>query len=222
MKSHSSVSEQIEDVRSSYDRVADEYVTRIYDELKDKPFDRALLDRFAASVKGLGKACDIGCGPGQIARYLHDLGVEVCGVDLSPEMIKRARELSPGIDFAQGNMLKLDIEDETWGGIAAFYSIINIPRANAIAALRELKRTLKPDGLLLLAFHIGDETKHLDEWWGHNVSIDFTFFRTDEMIGYLIDAGFEIEQTVERDHYPDIEYESRRAYIFARRPVSNN
>ena len=214
--------EQIENVKSSYDQVADEYVTRIYDELKDKPFDRALLDQFAAKVNGLGKVCDMGCGPGQIARYLHERGVDVCGIDLSPEMIKRARELDPGIDFMQGNMLKLDTEDDAWAGIAAFYSIINIPRANVIDALRELKRALRPDGLLLLAFHIGDETKHQDEWWGHNVSIDFSFFRTEEMTGYLNEAGFDIEQTVERDHYPDIEYESRRAYIFARRPVSNN
>lgn len=38
------------DVQASYDRVADEYVRRIYDELQHKPLDRNLLDRFAATV----------------------------------------------------------------------------------------------------------------------------------------------------------------------------
>jgi hypothetical protein len=50
--------------KTSYDRVADEYVRRIFDELQHKPLDRLLLDRFAASVRGMGPVCDMGCGPG--------------------------------------------------------------------------------------------------------------------------------------------------------------
>ena len=71
------------DTQTSYDRVADEYVRRIFDELRHKPLDRQLLDRFAASVRDVGPACDLGCGPGHVARYLHEHGVQVCGVDLS-------------------------------------------------------------------------------------------------------------------------------------------
>jgi hypothetical protein len=73
---------------------------------------------------------------------------------------------------------------------------------------------------LLLAFHIGDETIYLDEWWDQPVSVDFFFFRPDEMAGYLRAAGFEVEEIVEREPYPDVEHQSRRAYIFARRPNS--
>ena len=84
------------DCQNSYDCVADEYVRRIFDELRHKPLDRQLLDRFAARVRHAGVACDMGCGPGQVARYLHERGVEVCGVDLSPAMVERARQLTPG------------------------------------------------------------------------------------------------------------------------------
>jgi len=59
------------DVETSYNRVSDEYVQRIYDELQHKALDRQLLDRFAASVRRVGLACDMGCGPGHVARYLH-------------------------------------------------------------------------------------------------------------------------------------------------------
>jgi 2-polyprenyl-3-methyl-5-hydroxy-6-metoxy-1,4-benzoquinol methylase len=64
----------------SYDRLADEYVRRIYDELQHKPLDRQLLDEFAARVKGNGSVCDLGCGPGHVARYLREHGVQVCGL----------------------------------------------------------------------------------------------------------------------------------------------
>jgi ubiquinone/menaquinone biosynthesis C-methylase UbiE len=203
--------------QASYDRVADEYVKRLFDELQHKQLDRQLLDRFAASVRDVGPACDMGCGPGQVARYLHERGVQVCGVDLSPTMIQRARSLTPAVEFVQGDMLALQTPDGAWAGIAAFYSLIHIPRADIPRALGELRRVLRSGGLLLLAFHIGDEPIHLDEWWGHQVCLDFFFFRPDEMAGHLRAAGFEIEEIIEREPYPDVEHPSRRAYIFARR-----
>jgi SAM-dependent methyltransferase len=206
------------DVQSSYDRVAEEYARRIFGELEHKPFDRQLLDRFAARVQRLGPACDLGCGPGHVARYLHERGVRVVGLDLSPAMVELARRLNPGIEFRQGNMLSLDIEEGAWGGIAAFYSIIHILRADVPVALAEMKRVLRPGGLLLLSFHVGDETVHLDEWWGHPVSVNFQFFRTEEMADSLRAAGFEIEEIVEREPYPQIEHQSRRASILAKRP----
>src|SRR3954454_23213708 len=100
-----------DDVEGSYDRVAEEYALRISGELAHKPLDRQLLDRFAAEVEGLGPVCDLGCGPGHVARYLHDHGVQVTGLDLSEAMVEQARRLNPDIAFRQGNMLALDVED---------------------------------------------------------------------------------------------------------------
>jgi ubiquinone/menaquinone biosynthesis C-methylase UbiE len=208
-----------QDCQTSYDQVADEYTRRIFDELQHKPLDRQLLDRFAASVRDVGLACDMGCGPGHVARYLREQGARVCGVDLSSAMVEQARRLTPGVEFRQGDMLALDSPDGAWAGIAAFYSLIHIPREDVPRALAELRRVLQPGGLLLLAFHIGDETIHLDEWWGQKVCVDFFFFRPDEMARYLSAAGFEIEEIIEREPYPDVEHPSRRAYIFARRPT---
>ena len=211
---------QAQDCQTSYDLVADEYVRRIFDELQHKPLDRQLLDRFAASVRGVGPVCDVGCGPGHVARYLHEHGVHVCGVDLSPALVERARRLTPGVEFRQDDMMALDAPDGAWAGIVAFYSIIHIPRGDMARALRELRRVLRPGGMLLLAFHIGDDTIHLDEWWGQRVSVDFFFFRSDEVAGYLRAAGFEIEEIIEREPYPEVEHQSRRAYIFAGKPKS--
>ena len=200
---------------ASYDELAAEYTRRIANELDHKPFDRDLLDRFAAMFDPHDIVCDVGCGPAHVARYLSRRGVKVMGIDLSPEMVAQARALNPPLEIRQGNMMGLDVPDESWAGVVAFYSIIHIPRANVVRALRELGRCLRPGGRLLMSFHIGDEVQHLDELWEHPVCMDFVFFRTDEMLGYLAEAGFDIEETAERDPYPDVEYQSRRAYILA-------
>lgn len=210
--------EKREQYRLSYDAVAQEYARRIFDELQHKPFDRAQLDRFADAI-GDGLACDLGCGPGQIARYLHDRGVKVCGVDLSPEMTANARQLSPEIEFRQGDMLGLDAPNDAYTGIAAFYSIIHVAREDLVRAFCEMKRVLKPGGLLLVAFHLGEETIHLDAWWEKPVCVDFFLFRAEEVTQCLCAAGFEIEEVLEREPYPEVEHQSRRAYIFARKPI---
>ncbi len=178
-----------------------------------------MLDWLAEKVGDLGIICDMGCGPGQIAQYLHSQGVRVCGIDLSPAMVQQAQGLNPNIPFQQGDMLNLaEVADNSFGGIASFYSIIHIPRQQVVEALQELMRVLCPQGVLLLAFHIGQEIVHRDEWWGKEVSLDFIFFEKEEMKGHLIAAGFELQEVIEREPYPDFEYPSRRAYIFARKP----
>ncbi|MDT4954983.1 MAG: hypothetical protein QOJ02_3121 [Acidobacteriota bacterium] len=198
--------------------MAEEYAGQFCDEMDKKPFDRKMLDWLAEKVDAAGVICDLGCGPGQIAGYLHSRGVEVCGIDLSPEMVRLARGLHPDILFQQGDMLSLaSVPDDSYRAIAAFYSIIHIPRPSVIDALREIKRVLHTAGTLLLTFHIGQQTVHRDEFLGKEVSLDFHFFETEEMKSFLISAGFELEEVIERDPYPEVEYPSRRAYIFARK-----
>jgi SAM-dependent methyltransferase len=205
------------DIQATYDQVAEAYADYYFHEFDHKPLDRELLDRFAAQVAGRGLACDLGCGPGEVAHYLHGRGVEMTGVDLSPRMVTVARRLNPGVEFNEGNMLALDVASGAWAGIAAFYSIIHIPRDKVGQALQEMKRVLQPDGRLLLAFHVGHDLVHLNEWWGQPVSADFFYFEKDEMEAYLRAAGFVIDETVERPPYADVERQSHRAYVFARK-----
>ena len=205
-------------IRQDYDRLAPEYAKRIYDELQHKPLDRKLLDRFAAKMKGRGEVCDMGCGPGHVARYLRDAGATIFGLDLSAGMLEQARRLNPDIVFREGNMMALDLPDESLAGIAAFYSIVNIPNELLPVIFREMKRVLQPGGQLFLAFHMGDGTTHEQELWGHPITMDFFFFQPPEIQRHLEAAGFAIEEIIEREPYPpDVEYQSRRAYMFARK-----
>jgi SAM-dependent methyltransferase len=164
---------------------------------------------------------DMGCGPGHVARYLRDVGATVFGVDLAPRMVEQARQLNADICFREGNMMALDIPDRTLAGIAAFYAIVNIPKDSLPLVFRGLHRVLQPDGLLLLAFHTGDEALHQEQLWGRPISMDFFLFPPQEISRSLKAAGFAIEELIEREAYaPEVEYQSRRAYFFARKPGS--
>jgi SAM-dependent methyltransferase len=204
-------------VSSSYDALADEYVAHIYHELEHKPLDREWLARFAATVGTPGPICDLGCGPGHVARYLHEQGAQVLGVDLSPRMVELARQLNGGIEFHVGNMETLSVADESWSGIAAFYSIIHIPPTHIVDVQREFWRVLRPAGEVLLAFHVGDEVRHVDTLWEQLVDLDFIFYQRAWIEEQLRTADFEIVESIERDPYEGFEVATRRAYVRARK-----
>ena len=117
--------------------------------------------------------------------------------------------------------MALNLRDETLAAIAAFYSIVNIPREFLSLVFREMARVLQPGGQLFLAFHMGDGTTNEEELWGHPITMDFFFFQPLEIQSHLEAAGFAVEEIIERPPYsPEVEYQSRRAYIFARKPAT--
>lgn len=207
-----------ERVHAAYNAVANAYADRFFDELKHKAFDRKMLDWLVQRVATSGQICDLGCGPGQVARYLHSQGADACGIDLSPEMVKIARALNFGVSFDQGDMLDLQrVPNASFAGIAAFYAIVNLSEEELPVALAEMRRVLIPGGWLLLSFHVGNETRHLEEFLERKVALDFTFFRPVDVRARLSEAGFAITELMVRDPYPGVEYPSERAYIFAQR-----
>jgi SAM-dependent methyltransferase len=204
-------------LRDSYDRLAAAYADNLFDELSHKPLDRALLDAFAEEVRGKGPVVDVGCGPGQIARYLHERGVSISGLDLSPEMVAVARRLTPAVSFREGSMLDLPDPDGSWAGCTAFYAIVHFDEGELKRALREIGRVVRRRGLLLLAFHEGREIVHRDDLFGVAVDLDFVFWETATVERALREAAFVIEAKLERSPYEGREHPSRRVYLFARR-----
>lgn len=198
----------------SYNRVAESYAEQFFHELDRKPVDRDILDRYAKALQGRGKVCDLGCGVGHIARYLHTLGIEMVGLDIFPHMIEIARRLNPEILFQRGDILRLELPDSSLAGIVAFYSLIHIARPVIPLVLRELRRTLIPDGRLLIAVHGGDGDLHVEEFLGQRVSISATLFQPSEMKEYLEETGFNINGMHTRKSY-EFELQTQRLYFSA-------
>jgi ubiquinone/menaquinone biosynthesis C-methylase UbiE len=174
--------------RDSYDTLAAECAVRFRAELDGKPMERAFLGAFVEVVKG--QVADVGCGTGRVTAYLHSLGVDVFGVDLSPGMLAMARSEYPHLRFDEGTMVDLDIKDGSLGGLMAWYSIIHIPRELVPAVLAEFYRVLEPGGHLLLAFQVGEDVLHLEEAWGQEFSLDFHRWTPERLGELLSQAGF--------------------------------
>jgi ubiquinone/menaquinone biosynthesis C-methylase UbiE len=211
----------VADVEAAYDAVAEAYSAAFEGELAGKPLDRALLRAFAELV-GAGTICDVGCGPGHITRFLSEQCSDVMGLDLSSAMVAIAREKAPGLTFEVGTMLSLPVADAAWAGVVSLYSIIHLTPAERAAAWREFARVIRPNGWLLLAFHVDSadfptgSVNHLRSWFGQAVQLDGYFLDSDELAAEVSAAGFTVKARLERQPSAD-EYPSRRAYFLAQR-----
>ncbi|WP_394841004.1 class I SAM-dependent methyltransferase [Pendulispora brunnea] len=208
------------DIEESYSHIAGAYAEHFFDELRHKPFDRALLDVFADQVRGTGPVLDVGCGPGQSARALRERGIDVTGVDLAPEMIAEAKRRLPNIPFRVGSMLALEDANASYAGLVALYAIVHFHREELTQACREFFRVLRPSGLALASFHLGTEVVHRNELFGKPVNLDFVCFERAIVEGAFVAAGFRIEAYLERAPHTEIEHPTQRAYILARKPYS--
>jgi ubiquinone/menaquinone biosynthesis C-methylase UbiE len=113
-------------------------------------FDR-MCDRFAPT-EGLHagmRLLDVGCGAGHLVtalgRRYPDL--ELTGIDLSEEMITRAREATrglPNVSVSVGDALDLGFPDHSFDFVLSIASIKHWP--NRVAGMREIFRVLRPGG----------------------------------------------------------------------------
>ncbi|WP_407564687.1 class I SAM-dependent methyltransferase [Streptomyces sp. 184] len=99
---------------------------------------------------GCRDALDVGCGDGLLARKLAARARRVTGVDSSPAMIARARELSadhPGTGFVEGDFLTADLPAAGYDFICSVSAVHHMDFTAAVARMRDL---LRAGGVLLI------------------------------------------------------------------------
>lgn len=116
-------------------------------------WDVYMKDVFAKAAKvlmkqfpGEGKILDIGCGYGFFLSQMKAKGWQTCGIDVSETAISYASNRS--LDVALGTLDNIKYEDNSFDAITLFYVLEHLP--DPLKTLHEIRRILKPNGLLLL------------------------------------------------------------------------
>ena len=154
-----------------------------------------------------GKILDVGCGNGRNLIPFLKQGFKGYGLDFSKEMIKNAQallkknNLSARVDLKEGEMQELPYSESSLDYVTSIASFHHLKEADRMAALLEIRRVLKKDGLLLITvwnkrqikFFFGGKDKFVPWRVGRNVHQRYYhLFTYRELKKLLLATGFEI------------------------------
>ncbi len=102
-----------------------------------------------------GRVLELGCGAGRITGYLVDIAAEATGLDLSSRMVEECRRRYPRGTFVQGDLRDLSrFTDGGFDAVLAGNNVIDVfSDTDRRAALREIRRVLKPEALFVMSSH---------------------------------------------------------------------
>lgn len=159
------------------------------------------------SLPAGSRLLDLGCGTGvPTARQMADAGFQVVGVDLSGGMVTLARKNVPGASFHH-----MDLADLRPGGprdlgrfdaIAAFFSLLMLPRAEIPLALRTVRHLLVPGGLFVLSMVEADADDVSIVFLGNTLRVS-GYLRKD-LHQVIETAGFDIVDETSHTYAPAV------------------
>jgi ubiquinone/menaquinone biosynthesis C-methylase UbiE len=133
----------LESIQSDFDRIA---LLSVEGWNHNAHYHEYLLGQIPKRCR---RVLEVGCGAGEFSRLLAGRAGSVLAVDLSPQMIRLARERSKlytNIEFVEADAMALDLPDEEFDCVATLTTLHHLPTE---AALRKIAKSLKPGGVFV-------------------------------------------------------------------------
>lgn len=187
--------------RSTYDAVASLYADAFPGTEPEQVIDLAMIEHFASLLPQSAVVLDAGCGAGRMLPVLARPSVAPTGVDLSPAMIRRAQQDHPQFTTSVANLESLPFKDASFHGVFSWYSTIHTEDAELHTVLEEFSRVVVDDGLVLLAFQVGQEMREVGAAFrqhGFDVELHRLHRTREQMQGFAAQHGCELVADMER------------------------
>jgi arsenite methyltransferase len=163
------------EVAEQWDEIRSDYFTA---HLRDAAIDKAHLPPNAV-------VADVGTGTGFVAAGLAARAARVIGFDASPEMLNVARRnlaQFDNVEFREATGDHLPVDDETFDGVFANMYLHHAP--DPLTTIKEMARTLKPNGVLCLT----DLDTHDHEWQREQMADLWLGFERDDIRRWFAEA----------------------------------
>lgn len=172
-----------------YDQNIDEYVANtitLHDDL--------WIEKFTSLLPKNGMILDIGCAFGRDVKILDKKGFNTVGIDLSTKMIEKAHSFYPEGKFRVMDMMNLDLDDSTFDGIWCSATLLHLKKKDAMKAIREMSRVLKPTGYLYLNLKEGRGEKIINDDRYKNAKKFYSYYSKEEIRKVLNGNKFFIKE----------------------------
>lgn len=103
------------------------------------------------------KTLDVATGTGRISVHLAKAGADVTALDLTPEMMEKAKEKAKNagvkINFIEGNAMALPFNDATFDNVITIRFVHLLSKKDEEKVIEEMARVLKPGGQLIIEYN---------------------------------------------------------------------
>jgi len=175
------------------DRLRSSYAGRVEQRAADAypAWKRSERDRFLMHLRRAGarRLLEVGAGTGRDAAFFRDRGIDVVCVDLSSEMVAHCR--GKGLDAREMDIVDLRFPDVAFDAAYSFNSLLHLPKVEFRAALQEIGRVLRPNGLFYLGQYGGIDREEVWEDDDYVPKRFFSFYSDEQLLeraGALFDV----------------------------------
>jgi cyclopropane fatty-acyl-phospholipid synthase-like methyltransferase len=172
----------------TWNKVASLYQEKFMDlDLYDETYD--FICR--SIVKQNARVLEIGCGPGNITRYLLSCrpDFDILGIDVAPNMIELARTNNPSAQFAVMDCRHISSLDKGYDGIIGGFCLPYLSQAEAGDLISSSRDLLNDEGLIYLSFVEGNPSQSEFKTGSHG-RVFFHYHDLEVLKLQLKDAGF--------------------------------
>ncbi len=164
------------ELRRAYDAQAEQR-----DRRPVQAWRQALWSQFLQSLQaeGMKSLLEIGAGTGQAGRFFQEAGMKVVCSDLSPEMVRLCRQ--KGLEAYEMDFLRLDFADGHFDSLFAQNCLLHVPKADFADVLQEIRRVVRPEGLVFIIMHGGRSLEGVREEDFYEPKRFYALYANDEL-----------------------------------------
>ena len=139
------------------------------------------------------KILEIGCGPGNITKYLLSKrpDFDVFGIDFAPNMIELAKKNNPSASFAIMDSRKIDELKTKYDGIVCGFCLPYLSHLDSQKFITDCNNLLNDEGLIYISFIEGDPNKSDFQIGSTGDRCFFNFHNLDNLKTQLVENKFE-------------------------------
>jgi SAM-dependent methyltransferase len=163
--------------------------TKKYEDSTNLMVPTTEIDEFLGMLKPDARLLDAGSAFGRDTNYIYSKGYDIQGMDLSEPLINRAKELYPSLTFNVADIRATGYKDEQFDGIWCNATLLHLNDEDMQKALLELKRIMKPGGILAASLKKGEGTQEFVESFTSDSERFFNFQTHESFLDHLKAAG---------------------------------